>query len=199
MIGGLNEKDDLELVKQSREGDQGAFSVLVSRYKEKAVKMAALIVGNFEDAKDVSQEAFVKAYNALAKFEGKSKFSTWYFSILMNTARDFTRKKSWQMTVKWSDQEKMDNFFEQVRDENAKPMDVMAGKELGKRMTSAISDLPEKQKWVFTLRFMEEMSLKEIAEVTGMQEGTVKANLHFAIQKFKDEMLVSDFSSRKEK
>ncbi len=183
----LAELTETVLIERAQKGDDTAYSELVRRNKEKAMKMAAVVVGNWEDAKDVSQDAFVKAYHALKNFKGDSKFSTWFYRILVNTAKDHFRKKKMDRWMKWNKQEDMDVFFDQVSGKEQTDSAVKH-QELGGQMSKAIEKLPEKQKWVFTLRFVEDLSLKEIAEVTGQQEGTVKATLHFAIQKFKEAM-----------
>jgi RNA polymerase sigma-70 factor (ECF subfamily) len=176
---------DEELVARSKQGSDPAFTELVGRYRDRAVKLACTVVGNFEDAKDVSQEAFVKAYNALKGFEGRSKFSTWFFRILMNQSRDFLRSRRWKRFISFRRQEAMENFFEALPERGVTLGARVLGEELGCKMTQAIAGLPFKQGWVFQLRFLEGLALAEIGEVTGMAEGTVKANLHFAVQKFR--------------
>jgi RNA polymerase sigma-70 factor (ECF subfamily) len=180
-------KSDAELVSEAQQGKEQAFSELMGRYKERAIRMAYVHVGNYEDAKDVSQEAFVKTYRALGRFESKAKFSTWFYRILVNTANDFLRKRRLKNLLVWKKNETMDNFFESVADTKASPDESIQNQELGEQMSRAIQNLPEKQRWVFTLRFLENMTLEEIAAATGTALGTVKASLHFATEKFKKE------------
>lgn len=179
---------DHELIVKFKSGDEAAFTALVSRNKEKAVQIAYTMVGNYEDAKDIAQDAFVKSYKALQKFEMKSKFSTWFYRILMNTAKDHFRKKKWQKMISWKSDEDMTHFMESVSDGGAKADQGAMSGELKEQMKLAIRTLPEKQRAIFTLRFLEGMSLKEICEVVNSSEGTVKSSLHFAVQKFKKEM-----------
>ena len=190
-MGPFAEKTDAELVlgvKQEDARSEQNFEELVRRHMQKAVQMAAVVCGDYEDAKDISQEAFVKAYRALKNFEGKSQFSTWFYRILMNTAKDHFRKKHWLRFIKWKDTESMQNFFEKVEDAKSKADSPVLNQELGIKITACIQNLPHKQQWVFMLRFIEGHSLSEIAEMTGMAEGTVKANLHFAVEKFQISM-----------
>src|SRR3989344_6386362 len=84
---------DEQLVSLAKAGDTGSFGKLVERYKEKAVRIAFSYTRNFDDAKDVAQEAFIKAYGSLSRFDGRSKFYTWLFRILVNQSIDFTRKR----------------------------------------------------------------------------------------------------------
>ena len=186
-------RTDAELVREAGRGSESAFSELVARHKERAVKMACVMAGNFEDAKDISQEAFVKAWRALGRFRHQSKFSTWFYRILMNTAKDFLRKRGLKNFLVWRRMETMENFFENVRDRAALPGKGLQNEELGRAMGRAIQNLPEKQRWIFTLRFVEGLPLAEIAQTAAVSEGTVKASLHFAIQKFRREMKDHEF------
>ena len=181
-------KSDAELVSEAQQGKEQAFSELMGRYKERAIRMVYTHVGNYEDAKDVSQEAFVKTYRALARFESRAKFSTWFYRILMNAANDFLRKRRLMNFLIWKENEAMENFFENVADTRISPDKSLQSRELGERMSRAVQKLPEKQRWIFTLRFLENLTLEQIAETSGLALGTVKASLHFAVQKFKKEL-----------
>ena len=185
-MGGGHEKTDDDLVAESKKGDERAFAELVKRHREKAVELAYLAVGNYEDARDLSQEAFVKVYHSLKRFEMRAKFSTWFYRILMNTAKDFLRKKQWKQFLTWKTHEEMEDFFEKVHQPGVSPVKDLMREELQHQMTGALVKLPLKQRWIFTLRFLEGLSIREIGEATNLSEGTVKAALHFGIQKFKN-------------
>jgi RNA polymerase sigma-70 factor (ECF subfamily) len=188
VLGTVLPKTDWDLIADFKGGREAAFTELVSRHKEKAVQLAYLAVGNYEDAKDLSQEAFVKVYPALKGFEMRAKFSTWFYRILMNTVKDFLRKKKWQRFLALQADDEKQDFLEKIVDAEASPGQRILNKELRHQMTQAIEKLPFKQKWIFTLRFLEGFALREIADATELSEGTVKATLHFAIQKFKKEL-----------
>ncbi len=185
----MTDQDDLALIRGACEGNQAAFTELVGRHKEKAVQLAYSVVGNYEDARDVAQEAFVKAHKALDKFEGRAKFTTWFYRILMNTAKDHHRRRRWTQFMYWQTQESMDTFFERIASQESGPAEMLAQDELGVQMSAAIRKLPFKQQWIFTLRYLEGMSIAEIMEATGLAEGTVKSSLHFAAEKFKHAMM----------
>lgn len=180
-------KTEAALVREAKAGDERAFAELVRRHKEKAMELAYLAVGNYEDAKDISQDAFVKTYHSLKHFEMKSQFSTWFYRILMNTAKDFLRRKKWQKLLSWKTSEEMESFFDKVADPKASTGRHLLSQELDSQITEAIKKLPFQQRWIFTLRFLEAFSIQEISEVTHLSEGTVKATLHFAVQKFKNQ------------
>src|SRR3989338_8475655 len=91
-------KNENELIQQARSGDIKSFSALVEIYQERAVHIAYSFLGNFEDARDIAQEAFVKAYESLQSFKAESKFYTWFYRILVNACKDFLRKKR----TRWS-------------------------------------------------------------------------------------------------
>jgi len=196
-------KSDADLVLEARRPAEGggqargeserAFSELVNRYKEKAIQMAFVTVGNFEEAKDVSQEAFVKAYRSLDRFELRSSFSTWFYRILMNAAKDHLRKRRWKNFLTFHKTEEMENYFEGLPDPRPSPGRALEGRELGEKTTEALKRLPLRQRWMFTLRFIEGLSLAEISRAAGVSEGAVKAALHFATQKFKKEMKAHGF------
>jgi len=183
------EKSDFDLIAAFKQGQKEAFTMLVNRHKEKAVQMAFIATGNFEEAKDASQEAFVKAYRGLYGFKRKSKFSTWFYRILMNTAKDTVRKRKWQRFLSFSGKKDNDeDLLDQIQDTRALTDQGVMREELTQRINQSLKGFPPQQRWVMTLRFFEEMSLAEIAEAMGLREGTVKATLHAAVKRFKKEM-----------
>ena len=181
-------RSDEELIQDFRQGKEDAFDELVRRHMERAVQIARIQVGNYEDAKDLSQEAFVKAHRSLKSFQGKSSFSTWFYRILMNTVKDHFRSRKGKSDITWQSQESMDYFFESRIDERTEASSGALERELNRQMSEVVQELPPQQKNVFIFRFTEDLSLREIAQVMNLSEGTVKATLHFAIRKFKDKM-----------
>jgi len=182
----LIKMSDEELLSAYQAGNESAFSELVKRYMRRSIQLAYVTIGNFEDAKDVAQEAFVKAHRGLRGFKQQARFSTWLYRIVMNCAKDFLRKKRWVLIARRSEDDQ--NYFERLPDPAVGVDAKLLGSELGLQMTGAIKELPFKQQWVFSLRFFEQMSLREISESTQMSVGAVKASLHFAIQKFRAAM-----------
>ncbi|OGW72303.1 MAG: hypothetical protein A2Y02_00190 [Omnitrophica bacterium GWA2_52_12] len=182
---GYAAESDEALVASAKLGHDGAFNELVRRHKEKMLRLAWVWTGNAEDGKDVSQEAFVKAYQGLKKFDGRAKFSTWLSAITANAARDHLRKRRLKRFLLWREVRDMDFFLESVPDNSPGPERGASRGELAGQIQKIIAVLPEKQRVFFVLRFMDGHSLHEIAEMTGVAEGTVKAGLHFAVKKFK--------------
>ncbi len=189
------EKTDEDLVRSAKGGNDAAFSELVRRHMERAIQTAFAAVGNYEDAKDVSQEAFVKAHHHLKRFRENSRFFTWYYRILMNTAKDHLKKRKWGRFLSWQTQEEAENFFEAVPvSPGHSPRSRLEGVELDERISAGVQALPFKQKWVFTLRFLEDVPVSEIAKICSISEATVRTTLHFAVQKFKTEIEKGDFT-----
>ncbi len=177
---------DAELVSAFQNGQADAFNILMLRHKEKAVQLAWVKTENWEDAKDIAQEAFIKAYHALHEFRGQAKFSTWLYTLVVNTARDHWRRKHPLRWLAWKNQEEMDFFFESQESSAGRPDKAFESRETAERIARAAADLPERQRLIFSLRFFQDSSLAEIAQILSISEGTVKAGLHFALKKFKD-------------
>lgn len=182
------ERSDEDLVREFQAGREEAFRELVVRYKERAMQLARMTTGNDEDAKDVSQDAFVKIHANLERFEMRSKFSTWFYRLLINTARDFVRRRKWTRFLRWKSREAMEDFFESVPSPSASSGQEALREELRRHITEAIKTLPFQQQWMFTLRHLKGFSIQQIADVAEVSEGTVKATLHFAAEKFKKGM-----------
>ena len=169
-----------EIIAQVKAGNSKAFCELVERYKEKAVSIAYSFCANYEDAKDLSQEAFIKAFKSIGGFKAQSKFYTWFYRILVNICKDYLRRrksnKFINFSVKFRVKDGMD-IFESVASNTPNPGQKLVNKELGERLTKAISSLPPKQRIVFTLKNIHGLTLARIAEITGVALGTVKAHL----------------------
>ena len=181
---------EIELIQQAQGGDLRSFSLLVEIYQERAVHIAYSWVGNFEDARDLAQDAFVKAYENLASFKAESRFYTWFYRVLSNVCKDFLRKKNVRKHLSvWLDgrndedeaQEPEETAVSTAKDSS----EVLANKELSIQIDTALEKLPAQQKAAFIMRYLEGLSLNEIAEVMQLSEGAVKAHLWQAAQKMR--------------
>ncbi|MBI3307408.1 MAG: RNA polymerase sigma factor [Candidatus Omnitrophica bacterium] len=171
---------DHVLIRKAREGDVSSFSALVRLYERRAVHIAYSFLGNREDARDAAQEAFVKIYENLSRFRGDSQFSTWFYRILVNTCKDFLKKKR----IKFVNPEEEDNVPEKETDQ-PDALEALLNKELGSSIRQALDKLPFQQRSAFTLRYLEGLSLQEIAYAMDLTEGAVKAHLWQAQEKMK--------------
>jgi len=186
---------DDALVARAQDGDQTAFEDLVRRYQKKAYAIAYnMCSGDGEEARELTQEAFMRAFRSLKKFRGQSSFYTWFYRILINTCLDSRRRRS-----RW---EKIFSFWRSDRPEKAtsdeinaeypdpkeysNPMTALTNKQLSKEIKAALEALPENQRVVFQLKVLHGMRIREIAKIMGSAEGTVKSHLFRATQFMRD-------------
>jgi RNA polymerase sigma-70 factor (ECF subfamily) len=171
--------DEAPLLAQARQGDNDAFNALVERYDRKIFRLAQNITQNREDAEDVLQETFLKAYEHLADFEGNSKFYTWIVRIAVNEALMKLRKRKWDKTV-WLDEpvETGDDVVAReiaVWDDN--PEDRYSTDEVREILDKAIKGLSPPYRSVFVLRDVEELSIEETAKALDLSIPAVKSRL----------------------
>jgi RNA polymerase sigma-70 factor (ECF subfamily) len=173
------ELDDQELVGFARRGDQRAFGELVRRYQNKIYRLARRMTETDEDAEDVLQEAFVKAYRSLSQFEGKSKFSTWLYRITVNLALMKLRKRhiesvSLDVPLATEDGEVQRDFQNGGPD----PLARLVSKESTEVLDRAIAELDAGHRAVFILRHVEGLSTGETARILKISVPAVKSRLH---------------------
>ncbi len=171
--------DEGTLVAQAQAGDTQAFAELVKRYERKIYRLAKNITQNDEDAEDVLQDAFLKAYEHLGGFQGQSKFYTWIVRIAVNEALMKLRKRRGDRFV--SLDEPIDTGEEEVKREIAvwegNPEQQYSQEELQRILNEAVEDLKPDFRTVFTLRDIEELSTEETAEALGISIPAVKSRL----------------------
>ncbi len=176
------------LVHQAQSGDIRSFSALVEIYQERAVHIAYSFLGNFEDARDIAQEAFVKAYESLQSFKAECRFYTWFYRILVNHCKDFLRKKKVRQHISfWFHQDHKDEEdpMAKIADHAKDALEQLENRELGCEISKALEKLPDQQRVSFSLRYLEGFSIEEIAESMGLSAGAVKAHLWQAGQKMR--------------
>ena len=171
--------DEGALVAQSREGDARAFGELVKRYEGKIFRLAQHITQNREDAEDVLQETFMKAYEHLDQFKGDSKFYTWIVRIAVNQALMKLRRRKTDKSVSLDDQIDTgeDTILREIAAWGEDPEQQFSREELGGILESAIESLEPLYRSVFVLRDMEELSTEETAEALGLSVPAVKSRL----------------------
>ena len=176
------EPGDDELVVLAQRGQRQAFEALVERYKHKAYCIAFDFTRDREEAKDLSQEAFLNAFTHLRNFDRRAKFYTWFYRILVNLCIDHRRRKT-RIRLE-SLEERMEQGRESDRITDSAPLaDQQAiAKQMSERIGAAVAALPAKQRATFLLKNHEGLSIREIAEVMKAAEGTVKSHLHRAVR-----------------
>jgi RNA polymerase sigma-70 factor (ECF subfamily) len=172
---------DEDLVALARSGDHQAFEELVERHKQKAYRIAFDFSRDREEAKDLSQEAFLRAYTHLTNFDGRCGFYTWFYRILVNVCLDYKRRQKRAAAEEFS--EAVESQMEPSHLPHKPPapdQQVLAG-QLSRKVSAALEALPPKQRTAFLLKNNQGLSIKEIAETMQTAEGTVKVHLHRAV------------------
>jgi RNA polymerase sigma-70 factor, ECF subfamily len=162
----------LNTVKKAQKGDDQAFIKLIHKEKEKLYRIAFLYVKNESDSLDIVQDTIYKAYISIGNLKDSSYFSTWLTRILINTALDFIKKNNKVIPI---DQDSLERIESSERLMLEDKMDLF----------TAIEGLTEKYKTVIILRYYQDLTIKQIAEFLECPEGTVKTNLHRAINELK--------------
>ena len=169
--------DETELVGQASKGDAQAFSVLVERYQRRVVGVAMAVVHNPDDALELAQETFIRAYQNLAKFESRSSFSTWLYRIAANIAIDFRRREGRHPVLRGEEGERE---IERLPSDSGDSFAATARGELNRRLRAALKELTPEHRAVILLREVEGFSYDEISEVLQCPRGTVMSRLHYA-------------------
>ena len=172
--------DEAEVIRllASSEGRQKVFPMIVDQYSQSLYWKIRSIVLMHEDADDVLQNTFLKAWKSLPTFQGKAKLSTWLYRIAINESLDFLRRQK-AATLSSADADLLvanrlmaDDYFDGDKSQAV--------------LQEAIATLPDVQRMVFTLRYYDEMKYSDISEILGTSEGSLKASYHIAVQKITD-------------
>lgn len=165
----------------ARKGDSRAFAELVNLYADKLYQLAFRLTGNRQEAEDVVQETFLRVYKHLDRYDEKLKFSTWIYRIASNLCIDRLRKRRnvYSLDAQSAEHEDLDGYSMLPGDERTPESEVLLS-ETQEMVHRAIESLPLKYKSVVVLRYLQDLSLQEIAEVLDMPVTTVKTRVHRA-------------------
>lgn len=166
-------------INQVLKGDQNAFCEIVELYKDKVFQICFRMLGNRHEAEDLAQEAFVRAFINIHSFNIQMKFSTWLYRIATNLCIDRLRKKKpdYHLDAEIAGTDGL-NMYSQIAADIMMPEEVLESLELQESIQGAISKLPEKYRSVIVLKYIEELSLKEVSEILDLPVGTVKTRIH---------------------
>ena len=183
-------EEELQLITRARAGDTGAFSQLISRYEGKIFRLAMNITQNREDAEDVLQEAFIKAYQHLDQFQGNSRFYTWAVRIAVNQALMKLRKRRSDRTVSLDEQIDTgeDTMVREIAAWDPDPEEQFSREELHGILTEAIDGLEPIYRTVFNLRDVDGLSTEETAEALELSIPAVKSRLLRARLQLRDKL-----------
>ena len=170
-------KKDIYYVEKVLQGDTSAYAYLVNKHKEMAFIIANKIVRNKEDAEEIAQDSFLKAYQAIEKFKKEAKFSTWLYRIVYNTAISKTRKKKFEFSA--IEDQIINNYS---IDEIVENVNQLSDEEQKMCIDKAIEKLPEEDGLLINLFYLNESSIDEISQITGLTNSNVKVKL-FRIRK----------------
>ena len=175
---------DIELIEQTLAGNQAAYADLVKRHQRFVFTLALRFAKNREDAEEIAQDCFIKAYRSLSAFQRQSKFSTWLYSIVYTTAMTFLRKKR-------VDTDSIDDENTYIQSENSSSSHDVNSAENKSRsyyLNQAITQLMPDDAAIITLFYMGEQSLDEIGKALGIETNTVKVKLFRARQRLKEKL-----------
>ena len=174
--------EERRLIEQSRQGDQGAFDALVRRYEKQLYNTAYRLTGSYDDASDLAQEAFVRAWNNLRSFRGDASFSTWLYRIVTNVFLDERKRRRArpQRSLEEALGSDENTVTRQFEDAGPTPQDRVEERERWQILQKAIAELPAPQRVMVVLYHTENRSYEEIAQIMGLPMGTVKSRLNRA-------------------
>jgi len=159
-------------------GDTNAFAFLVEKYKDMVFSLAIKITKNREEAEEVSQDSFIKAFKAIHTFKGDSKFSTWLYKISYHNCMDRVNKNARKYNI-----DRIDEVIENRIKATEDTMQTIERKERAELMNDCLLELPEDERSILWLFYYKELSLKEIMEVTSLSQANLKVKLHRARKK----------------
>jgi RNA polymerase sigma-70 factor (ECF subfamily) len=178
-----------DLVKRCQAGHTEAFDELVARYRTRVFSMIYNMVHSEQDAWDLAQDSFVKAWKSIKSFRGRSSFYTWLYRIVMNVTIDWVRKKQVKAAAEFDDAiqlKEIDPASKTVPKSDALPYETMERSEIRERIDQAVAQLTPEHRAVILMKEVEEMQYHEIAEALGCSIGTVMSRLFYARKKLQN-------------
>lgn len=184
------EPSDEALCRQVASGDGTAFEELVGRYQQRAYRLAWSVLRDAEEARDLSQEAFIRLHQRAGSFEGRSSFGTWFYRLLVNLCLDHRRKRQWwrRLLVTEDAHGEEGAIIDRQPAPASDPTDEIGRSRTMRTLWEAVGRLSPQQRAVVTLQVQEGLRTAEIAEVLGCSEATVRVHLHRALSTLRKTM-----------
>ncbi len=186
----LEADEDLAIVRKIQAGDVDAFDTLILKYRERVYSVIYNLTSNREDASDLTQETFIKAFQSINRFKGKSSFFTWLYRIALNTSLTHLRKNKLRRFFsfeKMVEEDHTEGFIQNMKTDSDSDKAALMN-ELQETLNDAFQKLSVKHRTVITLFEIDGLSHKEIAEIVGTSIGTVRSRLHYAKQFLQGEL-----------
>lgn len=176
-------EEDIVLINEFLQGNESSFNRLVLKYQKKVFNIIYGILGNYDDTNEVAQDTFVNVYRGLKKFRREARFSTWLYRIAVNLAKNRYKKIKRIARVTYSLDEPVESedgpIARTIPDpDSATARENLEKKELSNKIQECITKLPLKYKEIVVMRDIQGMHYREIEEITGLNEGTIKSHLH---------------------
>ncbi|MEZ4875118.1 MAG: sigma-70 family RNA polymerase sigma factor [Flavobacteriaceae bacterium] len=164
---------DHQLIEKTLQGQTQAFSILVERYQDFVYTIAVRMLRNREEAEEVAQDSFIKAFEALKSYRGEAKFSSWLYSIVYRKSLDRLRKNNTSRTL-----ELVEDVTEAETQTIENALQLLQTEERNEWIQKGIGQLPQQEAAIVTFFYFEDLSIKEIAEITRLSEDNIKIKLH---------------------
>ncbi len=188
----MTREQEAAVIRAVLNGDVNAFETLVKEYEKNVYNLALRMTGNSEDAADMSQEAFIKAYNSLSSFRGDSKFSVWLYRIVSNVCLDYLRSRTRKPTVSLStENDDGDDVELDIADETQSPELLLDRSLTRDAVRRGLASLPPDHREILLLREIQGLSYEEIAAALDLEAGTVKSRI-FRARKKLSSFLIKD-------
>ncbi|NJD03334.1 MAG: sigma-70 family RNA polymerase sigma factor [Ruminiclostridium sp.] len=177
-----------DLLEGAKSGDVAAFEQLIESYQKKIFNMALRMLGNYDDAGDLTQEVLIRIYKSIRSFKEQSSFSTWIYRITTNVCLDEIRRRKNRKVISLDEEIKLDDgdMKRQIESDEPSPEETAEAEDLKKIVNDAIARLSEEHRIAIVLRDIQGLSYEEIAEVLKCPEGTVKSRINRARQALKN-------------
>jgi RNA polymerase sigma-70 factor (ECF subfamily) len=179
----MEQDQEAEIVARIRKGEREAFSQLVEEYKAPIFNLAYRMTGNWEDAAELAQETFVRAFAKLNKFKLEQRFFTWLYAISLNVVKNHLRRRSlWGKLV-------AGGVSAAIHDQGSNQEKDLLAKEEQQQLQDALLKLPPDQRAALVLRYYEDQSFADIAQICGLPENTIKMRVYRALEKLRAVMM----------
>jgi RNA polymerase sigma-70 factor, ECF subfamily len=184
---------DEDLVEACLAGDPSAFDVLVGRWDRKIRGAIYRVLGSEDDARDLCQEAFLKAYRGLGSFKREARFSSWLYQIALNLCRDRLRRRRGRTMVSL---EELDEGGGHLPSSRPSALDLVESRDLQRTVAAAVASLPEEQREVIVLKEYQGLTFLEIAEILDVPVSTVKTRLYRGLGHLRERLVREGFGAR---
>lgn len=182
--------EEKNIIERCKQGDLAAFNELVKKYEKQVYNFAYRLTGNYDDANDIAQEAFLRVYNAIGSFRGDASFTTWLFRITTNVFLDDRKRARAHPHTSLDEHMELEesSVTRQIEDPSPSPEAITEENERGQILQDAIHSLPDYQRAMVSLYHTEQKSYEEIAEMMDLPIGTVKSRLNRARLALKEKL-----------